>query len=82
MPAHLKSSLFGCGLMIPIGNGQLQLGTWQGSIWANIAIKAAQIARSHLARHRRLTVLDIRLLAPIVLESKRCRLNPSETHLT
>lgn len=30
MPAHLKSSLLGCSLNIPITNGQLCLGTWQG----------------------------------------------------
>jgi len=30
MPAHLKASLFGAGLMIPIHRGQLALGTWQG----------------------------------------------------
>ncbi len=30
MPAHLKSSLLGCSLNIPIANGQLCLGTWQG----------------------------------------------------
>jgi secondary thiamine-phosphate synthase enzyme len=30
MPAHLKASLLGCFVMIPIQNGQLALGTWQG----------------------------------------------------
>ncbi len=30
MPAHIKSSLFGCQLTIPIANGHLALGTWQG----------------------------------------------------
>ena len=30
MPAHIKSSLLGSGLTIPIGSGQLLLGTWQG----------------------------------------------------
>lgn len=30
MPAHIKSSLFGCELSIPISNGRLALGTWQG----------------------------------------------------
>jgi len=30
MPAHVKSSLFGNSLTIPVGNGNLQLGTWQG----------------------------------------------------
>lgn len=30
MPAHIKSSLIGCELTIPITNGRLNLGTWQG----------------------------------------------------
>lgn len=30
MPAHLKSSLVGVSLTIPITNGKLNLGTWQG----------------------------------------------------
>mmetsp|Transcript_19035 Transcript_19035/g.53053 ORF Transcript_19035/g.53053 Transcript_19035/m.53053 type:complete len:142 (+) Transcript_19035:209-634(+) len=32
MPAHLKSSMFGCQLTIPITDGRLNMGTWQG-IW-------------------------------------------------
>jgi secondary thiamine-phosphate synthase enzyme len=30
MPAHLKASLLGSSVMIPIINGKLALGTWQG----------------------------------------------------
>ena len=30
MPAHAKSSLLGVSLSIPITNGRLNLGTWQG----------------------------------------------------
>lgn len=30
MPAHVKSSLFGISLHIPITNGQVNLGLWQG----------------------------------------------------
>ena len=30
MPAHAKSSLFGVSLSIPITDGRLSLGTWQG----------------------------------------------------
>ena len=30
MPAHAKSSLFGVSITIPITNGRLNLGTWQG----------------------------------------------------
>ena len=30
MPAHIKSSLFSQFLTIPVSNGRLNLGTWQG----------------------------------------------------
>jgi len=30
MPAHVKASMLGASLMIPIGHGRLCLGTWQG----------------------------------------------------
>ena len=30
MPAHIKSSLVGSSVTIPISNGRLNLGTWQG----------------------------------------------------
>jgi secondary thiamine-phosphate synthase enzyme len=30
MPAHLKGSILGFSIMIPIANGRLALGTWQG----------------------------------------------------
>lgn len=30
MPAHIKSSLMGASVLIPITNGHLNLGTWQG----------------------------------------------------
>lgn len=30
MPAHVKSSLLGASLSIPISDGRLNLGTWQG----------------------------------------------------
>lgn len=30
MPAHLKASLLGSSVEIPITNGRLNLGTWQG----------------------------------------------------
>jgi secondary thiamine-phosphate synthase enzyme len=32
MPAHIKSTTIGCELSIPVTNGQLQLGTWQGVV--------------------------------------------------
>ena len=30
MPAHLKAALLGPSLTLPVKNGRLQLGTWQG----------------------------------------------------
>ncbi|MDP4488855.1 secondary thiamine-phosphate synthase enzyme YjbQ [Pseudoalteromonas piscicida] len=30
MPAHIKSSTLGCEVTIPISEGRLRLGTWQG----------------------------------------------------
>ncbi|ALO40794.1 secondary thiamine-phosphate synthase enzyme YjbQ [Pseudoalteromonas phenolica] len=30
MPAHIKSSTLGCQISIPISQGRLMLGTWQG----------------------------------------------------
>ncbi len=30
MPAHVKSSLLGGSLTVPVGDGRLALGTWQG----------------------------------------------------
>ncbi|MCG8707427.1 YjbQ family protein [Brenneria sp. 4F2] len=30
MPAHLKGSLLGSSLMLPVCNGRLDIGTWQG----------------------------------------------------
>ncbi|MDD2760051.1 MAG: secondary thiamine-phosphate synthase enzyme YjbQ [Methylomonas sp.] len=30
IPAHLKSSLLGCDLTVPVSNGRLNVGIWQG----------------------------------------------------
>ena len=30
MPVHIKSSLLGCSVLIPVTRGRLNLGTWQG----------------------------------------------------
>ena len=30
MPAHLKSAILGSSVLIPVTNGALNLGTWQG----------------------------------------------------
>ncbi|EHG7610967.1 secondary thiamine-phosphate synthase enzyme YjbQ [Citrobacter sedlakii] len=32
MPAHIKSSLLGVSLLLPVHKGRIKLGTWQG-IW-------------------------------------------------
>jgi len=32
MPAHVKSSLLGCEVTLPVSQGRLALGTWQGII--------------------------------------------------
>jgi len=32
MPAHCKSSMMGCSVTMPITNGRLNVGTWQG-VW-------------------------------------------------
>ena len=30
MPAHLKAALLGCSVLMPVANGELALGIWQG----------------------------------------------------
>ncbi|GAC13652.1 hypothetical protein GLIP_1010 [Aliiglaciecola lipolytica E3] len=30
MPAHIKASIFGSSVSIPLSSGKLALGTWQG----------------------------------------------------
>ena len=30
MPAHVKASLMGCSITVPVADGKLTLGTWQG----------------------------------------------------
>ncbi len=32
--AHIKSSLIGCSILVPVENGKLVLGTWQGIYFA------------------------------------------------
>jgi len=38
MPAHTKSTIVGSSITIPITNGRLNLGTWQGIYLVNSAI--------------------------------------------
>ena len=33
-PAHVKSTLVGCQLTLPVSNGKLDMGTWQGVLFA------------------------------------------------
>lgn len=42
MPAHIKSSILGCQLTVPITDGQLALGTWQGIYLAEHRNQASQ----------------------------------------
>lgn len=42
MPAHIKSSLIGQSLTIPIENGRLALGTWQGIYLGEFRNKAPE----------------------------------------
>ena len=30
MPAHIKSSVLGCSITVPVTNGRINVGTWQG----------------------------------------------------
>jgi len=49
MPAHVKSALFGTSLTVPVGDGRLLLGTWQG----------IYLCEHRHARHRRSLVLTL-----------------------
>ena len=51
MPAHIKASLVGNMVSIPISNGKLNLGTWQGVYLCEFRNRAS-------ARHLVLTVLS------------------------
>ena len=43
MPAHIKSSILGSSVSIPISNGQLNLGTWQGIYLCSTGFAAAGV---------------------------------------
>ena len=49
MPAHVKTSLFGVSLTVPVGGGRLLLGTWQG----------IYLCEHRHAKHRRSLVLTL-----------------------
>jgi secondary thiamine-phosphate synthase enzyme len=49
MPAHIKSSILGVSVNIPIGQGQLLLGTWQG----------IYLCEHRRTKHRRSIVLTV-----------------------
>jgi secondary thiamine-phosphate synthase enzyme len=42
MPAHVKASLMGSSVSIPVGDGQLLLGTWQGIFLCEHRNRASQ----------------------------------------
>ena len=44
MPAHLKSAILGSELTVPVRDGQLQLGTWQGIYLGEHRTRAAERA--------------------------------------
>jgi hypothetical protein len=50
MPAHAKASLMGASLMLPVQNGQLALGTWQG-IYLNEHRNHGGPRKAHHHRH-------------------------------
>jgi secondary thiamine-phosphate synthase enzyme len=52
MPAHIKSALAQTQLSIPVTDGRLQLGTWQGIFLAR-APRLAALPRPHPDPHRR-----------------------------
>ncbi|MCF8233446.1 MAG: secondary thiamine-phosphate synthase enzyme YjbQ [Bacteroidales bacterium] len=42
MPAHVKASLIGASLTVPVKNGRLDLGTWQGIYFCEFRNKAGR----------------------------------------
>ena len=53
MPAHLKASLLGCALTIPLAEGRFRLGTWQGIYLCEHRVRAAgrQLTVTLLGEH-------------------------------
>jgi secondary thiamine-phosphate synthase enzyme len=50
MPAHIKAALTACSLSIPIADGHLALGTWQGIyVWEHRQDSAARHLVVHIA---------------------------------
>lgn len=51
MPAHIKASLTACSLSIPVNDGQLMLGTWQGIyLWEHRHAPGQRCVVVHLSR--------------------------------
>lgn len=46
MPSHIKSSMLGTSLVLPVHKGRIQTGTWQGIWLGNIASTADRVASS------------------------------------
>jgi hypothetical protein len=68
MPAHVKSSMFGASVTLPVTNGRLNLGTWQ--VPCSFCWKSRRLcwARSDAAGIGRLP------LCPFSCVSKSCQL--------
>lgn len=46
MPSHIKSSMLGTSLVLPVHKGRIQTGTGKASGWGNIASTADRVASS------------------------------------
>jgi secondary thiamine-phosphate synthase enzyme len=42
MPSHIKSSMLGVSLLLPVQDGRVSLGTWQGIWLGNIVFTAVR----------------------------------------
>ncbi|ONK68769.1 uncharacterized protein A4U43_C05F15810 [Asparagus officinalis] len=61
MPAHIKSSMFGCSLTIPITDGRLNMGTWQPLCGPQKLLHAELAEEEVYALRQDLVELDARL---------------------
>lgn len=46
MPSHIKSSMLGTSLVLPVHKGRIQTGTGKAFGWGNIASTADRVASS------------------------------------
>ncbi|EEC81042.1 hypothetical protein OsI_23833 [Oryza sativa Indica Group] len=66
MPAHIKSSMFGCALTIPITDGRLNMGTWQG-IWL--------CEHRDYATPRQIVITLMGSKSPMTIDTNSCKCN-------